>query len=58
MYAYLGVLQIHSQNCHQLFLLDSHRTYRVHFPTIEVNDIPQSLTAICLSAIWRIVLVQ
>ena len=35
----LGALQ--SQNCFLLFLLDSHKTYCVHFQTVEPNEILQ-----------------
>ena len=49
------LVALHSQNCLRLFLLDLLGTSCVHFQTIELNE---SLTTICLTAIWIIVLLQ
>ena len=52
---YLGAL--HSQNCLRLFVLDSHGTYCMHFQTFKdliYSEIIQSVTIICLLAIWKI----
>ena len=49
---------LHSQRCLLLFVIDSFVTYCVHFQTIELNEILQSLTRICLAALWKIVSVQ
>ena len=44
MCAYLSAL--HSQNCLRLFPLDLQGIYCMHFQTIELNEILQSLTTI------------
>ena len=56
--AYAGALHRSSQICLRLFLLDLHGTYCVHFQTIELNEILQSVTRTCLPATWRIVMLD